>query len=215
MTTYIISADASIPAKVALAALQDSPHLCENAVIVQEEETPWASEVQKAFGLNLAKGKPYYTLIDTLVGPPDEKYVRYAADAGSTYLDISSGLVAIALVDEEEVPESPDTEVLPEPKPERKPAEKKAPAKKRAARKPLPNIPPAASERVTKEQVERPKAVSSDTEAPVKAAQTPSAPVVTKETHSREDLLRQLVASLLETASEDMLWSVAETLRSK
>lgn len=190
MTTYLIVADDTIPAPLAVATLKDS---FDEMKIVWKEDTAWGEAVKEAFALTPISGDPYYTSVDTVVGPPIEEYVAKATEAGATYLDISQGLVAIAMVNEEDVPESPDTENVPE-----APPVKKATPKKRTKREPLPLLPPKAAERPAE---------------PVSAAPVPSAPPKVAET-SEAALLRSLVELMLADASTDTLWSIAETLRS-
>lgn len=159
MTVFIVSSDDSIPPALAARSIADYIEGVEDLYVIYVETTKWCAQAMNEVGLSdehvLSEADP--DRLDTVIGPPDEDLVAKYTRKGAVYLDVSEGLVSLEVDDPVHVPDSPDTENLPEvpekapedpdvfvPPPVEKPKPK---PRKRAARAPLAKVPPTAKER--------------------------------------------------------------------
>lgn len=190
-------------------------------IIVDGDSRPgWIEEIESSLGLDTVSSDDVEVKhLDTVIGPPVEEAVAQMTASGATYLDISEGLLPIEVAEEEEIPENPDLDNLPEEEPEedkKSTSQKAAEAKKAvsARRRSLPKPPepvssndaPAKKTPVKKAPAKKP-AAKTENETPVHKQ---TQPVKTSAAPSKKsDLVRQLIiAELPDVSDESTLWKI-------
>ena len=139
MATYIYASGSCNPT-VAVSSIEDFVSPDDAPIVVLLEETcEWGREVAEQLGFDTTEQLPDIQTGDMVIGDRTSGQVSHVTERGGTYFDIGSALIPIVPKETAEVPESPDTEVLPPSKPisvEAAPRKrrlvKKAPAKAKA-----------------------------------------------------------------------------------
>lgn len=233
MGTYVYLADDTVSPRLAVDSVSDYIGTdTTNVRAVKIEDTAWGRTLLSDLDIDeVAAGRVVHTPLDTVIGPPIEDLVAKVREAGAEYLDITQGLIPIEVVADETVTESPDTEVLPEPKPKpttaKKATAKKAPAKR--TRAPLPEVPeapkadpaPEATQPAPATSENETQTVTVDSRGGDFAAAEPPLPTGGQHQLSLvfDDVvahqLQALVGTMLPRANTEDLWRVLDVLRAR
>lgn len=213
MATYIYASGSCNPT-VAVSSIEDFVSPDDAPIVVLLEETcEWGREVAEQLGFDTTEQLPDIQTGDMVIGDRTSGQVTAVTERGGTYFDIGSALIPIVPKGTTEVPESPDTEVLPPSKPisvEAAPRKrrlvKKAPAKAKA--EPQLEVEPTHQEPtpLKKKDWETPelKKIDKPSEAIKKALPNPAPKDLSEAEH-----LRALISIRLATVTDNkQLWKI-------